>query len=308
MKAALSNQTALETLRARIREPAALEAFDRLVRAGQEATPLNCAPGAQARDFRYTSANPKGWVFSLAASKAHLVFSIRPLGVRTLALSRATLEAVFDEVRKSARGELQIVIRKLKDAEAVVEHLLSRWPAAQSPGALADSPPEVNSGAPHGIVQAVDAAQRDIWERRDLGIEEKRSLLGARLGQGVFRANVERVEGVCRITGVMDRRHLRAVHIKPWRDCSDQEKLDGCNGLMLSPHVAHLFERGYICFSDDGSLVVSQTLNSRILKQWAITPPEQPRAFRPEQKPYLAWHRERVFEKSETGRRRRSPS
>ena len=35
MKAALSNQTALETLRARIREPAAREAFDRLVQVGK---------------------------------------------------------------------------------------------------------------------------------------------------------------------------------------------------------------------------------------------------------------------------------
>jgi len=306
MKAARSNQTALEILRAKVRDAAVLEAFDRLADIGRDST-LTCAPGAQARDFRYTSASPKGWPFSFTASKAHLLFSIRPLGVRTLAVTKASLATQFGEVRKSAKGELQIVVRGLQDAESVIEHLLSRWPGAQADRtvrmkALVEEP------APPAIVQAVDAAQRDIWERKDIGIEEKRSLLGARLGHGVYRANVEQVEGACRVTGVMDRRHLRAVHIKPWRDCSDAEKLDGYNGLMLSPHVAHLFERGYISFSDDGALVVSQTLNTRILKQWAITVPGQPRAFRSEQKPYLAWHREHVYEKSETGRRRKGAS
>ena len=34
--------------------------------------------------------------------------------------------------------------------------------------------------------------------------------------------------------------------------CSDKEKLDGCNGIMLSPQVDRLFDRGFISFEDDG--------------------------------------------------------
>jgi len=49
----------------------------------------------------------------------------------------------------------------------------------------------------------------------------KDQLMKARRGQGVFRANVMLVEDGCRVTRVTDRKHLRASHIKPWRDAAD---------------------------------------------------------------------------------------
>jgi putative restriction endonuclease len=64
----------------------------------------------------------------------------------------------------------------------------------------------------------------------------KEQIVRARRGQGVFRANVLLIEDYCRVTKVTDRRHLVASHIKPWRDASDAERLDGTNGLLLSPH------------------------------------------------------------------------
>ena len=122
---------------------------------------------------------------------------------------------------------------------------------------------------------------------------------------GQYRAGVEQIEGACRVTGVMDRRHLRAVHIKTWEECRDAEKTDAHNGLLLSPHVAHLFERGYISFADDGQLLAANKLNSTVMKRWAITLPIVARSFSAKQKSYLAWHRQQVFEKAGTGRRRR---
>jgi predicted restriction endonuclease len=117
---------------------------------------------------------------------------------------------------------------------------------------------------------------------------------------------VEQLEIACRVTGVMDRRHLKAVHIKSWDSCSEAEKMDRHNGLVLSPHVAHLFERGYISFTDDGELLVARQLNSTVMKRWALPSTIAARAFAAKQRPYLAWHREHLFEKAETGRRRRS--
>ena len=125
----------------------------------------------------------------------------------------------------------------------------------------------------------------------------------ARFGQGVFRQNVEQVEHACRVTKVLDRRHLRAGHIKPWRSSDDREKLDGCNGLLLAPHVQHLFERGYISFADDGDLLVSRMLNPSVLAAWGVTLPFNAGGFRPEQQAYLAYHRENVFERHNGGRR-----
>lgn len=62
---------------------------------------------------------------------------------------------------------------------------------------------------------------------------EKKALITARIGQGKFRQNVEAIEEGCRITGVTDKRLLRASHIKPWARCgTNEERLDGENGFL----------------------------------------------------------------------------
>ena len=147
------------------------------------------------------------------------------------------------------------------------------------------------------------AVEERIWQRTDLEYRDKRRLVSARLGQGIFRENLEGVEKLCRLTGVPDRRHLRARHIKPWRLADDREKLDGCNGLLLSPHAAHLFDRGHISFADDGQLLVSKHLNPTVAKAWGLDRAHPPRSFRPEQRAYLEFHRRHVFEKLTRGRR-----
>lgn len=99
----------------------------------------------------------------------------------------------------------------------------------------------------------------------------------------------------CRITGLKDRGHLRASHIKPWRACNDAEKLDGNNGLLLSPHIDHLFDRGYISFTDEGYIIVADSLDHRVLRIWNISIPCNVGSFRPEQRTYSAYHRREVF-------------
>ena len=71
----------------------------------------------------------------------------------------------------------------------------------------------------------------------DVGSTFKEQMVKARRGQGVFRSSVLLLETSCRVTRVSDARHLRASHIKPWRDATDAERLNGSNGLLLSPHV-----------------------------------------------------------------------
>ena len=72
-------------------------------------------------------------------------------------------------------------------------------------------------------------------------VTEKRQVVLARRGQGKFRERVSKIEHACRITGVNRPEHLIASHCKPWRDCeSNDERLDGENGLLLTPTVDHL--------------------------------------------------------------------
>jgi hypothetical protein len=151
-----------------------------------------------------------------------------------------------------------------------------------------------------------EVAEAVIQQRADLSASRKSELLKARYGNGVFRAHVEMNERSCRVTGVLDRRHLWARHIRPWSECDDAEKLDGFNGLLLSPHIAHLFERGYISFQDDGDLLVSQQLNPVVLDNWRIPLPLNVGQFRPEQCYFLSYHRREVFQQHGAGRRQSS--
>jgi putative restriction endonuclease len=81
-------------------------------------------------------------------------------------------------------------------------------------------------------------------------------LIQARVGQGLFRQNVLALYPQCPVTGVSMPELLRASHIKPWRDSSDEERLDPYNGLMLAPHVDVLFDKGYISFTSDGYMII----------------------------------------------------
>lgn len=188
-----------------------------------------------------------------------------------------------------------------------------RVPFAAVPDRLADTLRILLHGELERVVESISeivgraladsAAEAAIQRRTDMGPELKRLLLQARHGHGLFRENLERTERACRVTGLLDRRHLRAIHIKPWYVCDDREKLDGSNGLLMSPHVAHLFERGHISFSDEGNLLVSEALNPAVLECWGFQVPRNVGAFTPAQCVFLDYHRRRVFGQQGGGRR-----
>lgn len=132
-----------------------------------------------------------------------------------------------------------------------------------------------------------------IKGRTDIGAVTKEQLVKSRRGQGVFKANVRLNETRCRVTKIEDLAHLRASHIKPWRDSTDEEKLNGCNGLLLAPHVDHLFDKGAISFADNGDLLVSPLLDSSILAAWSIPAALNVGPFNSEQAKFLLYHREK---------------
>ena len=136
----------------------------------------------------------------------------------------------------------------------------------------------------------------EIEARKLSGDLEKIQITKSRRGQGIFKANVRLVENHCRVTGVSNIKHLRASHIKPWAASNNEEKLDGFNGLLLSPHVDHLFDRGFISFQDSGELLVSKELNQRVLEQWSIQPKSNVGEFKAAQRVYLEYHRDLVFQ------------
>ncbi|MGT2505604.1 HNH endonuclease [Cupriavidus basilensis] len=128
-----------------------------------------------------------------------------------------------------------------------------------------------------------------------LSTTERQQLIAARVGQGAFRAAVQRVESCCRLTQTTDPAMLRASHIKPWRFASNVERLDGNNGLLLAPHVDHLFDGGWITFDSTGKLIVSPRMSVETLAAWNLPTLADTGPFNTIQVEYLAYHRNDVF-------------
>jgi len=142
--------------------------------------------------------------------------------------------------------------------------------------------------------------EETLREDASLGETERAQLVMARRGQGRFKQNVRRLESRCRVTGVDRLEHLRASHIKPWRESSNEERLDGENGLRLTPTIDHLFDHGFISFENNGSLLVSPTAHRPSLDRMGLQQGGRidVGSFSEGQRQRLEFHRDRVFLKA----------
>lgn len=120
---------------------------------------------------------------------------------------------------------------------------------------------------------------------------ERKELISARVGQGKFRRDLLKLRGCCYVTGIYDHRLLRASHIKPWRDSTNQERLDPHNGLLLTPLYDHLFDQRLISFTDDGELLTAANLLPETLMALSIEPNFKGLGFDAKTCTYLEHHR-----------------
>lgn len=91
---------------------------------------------------------------------------------------------------------------------------------------------------------------------------EKIYLRAARCGQGRFREIlVQRYRSQCPVTGISNKDLLVASHIKPWNVCTNAERLDPDNGILLSVMIDRLFDKGLITFGIDGAIIASPLLS-----------------------------------------------
>ena len=104
----------------------------------------------------------------------------------------------------------------------------------------------------------------------------------------------------CRITDVTNPIHLIASHCKPWRDADNAERLNGENGLFLTPSIDHLFDRGFIGFEDDGLLIVSPVAHKPSLERMGIEANRTVNVggFTEGQRRFLEFHRAAVLLKA----------
>ena len=86
-----------------------------------------------------------------------------------------------------------------------------------------------------------------------------------------------------------------ASHIKPWRVCSNAERLDGNNGLLLSPHVDKLFDQGWISFADDGTVLCADNPTRELMGLRKLDVEADAGKFSKAQRVYLTYHRKEVY-------------
>jgi putative restriction endonuclease len=132
---------------------------------------------------------------------------------------------------------------------------------------------------------------------------EREAIVRARKGQGLFKQRVSQIEGRCRITRVDNPAHLIASHCKPWRDATNEERLNGENGLLLTPSIDHLFDRGFIGFEDNGQLIISPVAHIPSLHRMGIDATQKVNvgSFTSGQKQFLDFHRNAVLLQSLRG-------
>jgi len=125
----------------------------------------------------------------------------------------------------------------------------------------------------------------------------RQALTEVRTKQNLFRRRLQTVEAGCRLTGVKDLRFLRASHMKPWADSSDQERVDANNGLLLTPSADLLFDRGWISFRDEGTLLVSPGLSEEVRERIGLNLSDGRKCgtFTGGQADFLEYHRDCIF-------------
>uniref|UniRef100_UPI004055ED82 HNH endonuclease n=1 Tax=Alistipes sp. TaxID=1872444 RepID=UPI004055ED82 len=119
----------------------------------------------------------------------------------------------------------------------------------------------------------------------------------ARVGQGKYRDQLLEECPYCPITMVNDERILIASHIKPWAKSTDKEKIDPKNGYMLTPLYDALFDKGFITFTSDKRMLISNWLSPKNQQRLNLKSDEYIARLPMDDKreEYLRYHRENIF-------------
>lgn len=140
----------------------------------------------------------------------------------------------------------------------------------------------------------LDAETYQLEQFDELTNTEKLTLIKSRIGHGVLKKKLLQRECRCKVCGLSDEKFLIASHIKPWSQSNAQERLDIENVLLLCPHHDVVFDRGYITFDEDGTLVISSELSS---ESRALLNLVEGKKVDVSNKSchYLRWHRRNLF-------------
>lgn len=137
---------------------------------------------------------------------------------------------------------------------------------------------------PQQINQEINSQNEQLYKR-------------GRDGQQKYREQLLNQCPFCPFTRVTDERLLIASHIKPWAASNEKEKIDPYNGFILTPTYDLLFDKGFISFTDEKRLLVSNFLSPRNVTLLGLVNNSfiQMLPMDEKRQRYLQFHRENVF-------------
>lgn len=261
-----------------------------------------------ARSYCYECPKPvefgtAGMYWDTVGWRVDVIFRERPTAIRPkdhMAILAPLLPGKYAPLRPNGDGLQSVYLTELPpDFALALAALVGRDVVDLAKGLLTqDSGAEIAAEAvpPPALVWESELVRR-IETNPGIGETEKEALIMARRGQGLFKARVRTIEHACRITKVDRIEHLRASHCKPWRDSSNEERLNPENGLLLTPTIDHLFDRGFISFEGSGRLIVSAVAHQESLRKMGVDLAADINVggFSQGQRTFLEFHREHVL-------------
>ena len=84
------------------------------------------------------------------------------------------------------------------------------------------------------------------------------------------------------------------VNAKPWKDSSNEERLDPYNGILLCCNHDSLYNKGYISFNAKGNILISEKIEEKDYDKFLLNADIKiPTEI--EHKPYFNWHKKYIF-------------
>ncbi|MDP1421166.1 HNH endonuclease [Peribacillus simplex] len=116
-----------------------------------------------------------------------------------------------------------------------------------------------------------------------------------RLGQQKFRKYLTPLwDHKCALCNIDLPELLRASHSKPWKDSTNEERLDAYNGVLLCCNHDALYDKGLITFDGQGRLHISSVICHEDYLMYGLKPMTKIK-IHSENKVYFRWHKKNIF-------------
>lgn len=116
-----------------------------------------------------------------------------------------------------------------------------------------------------------------------------------RLGQQKFKKGLMPLwDHKCALCGIDLPVLLRASHSKPWKDSTNDERIDPYNGVLLCCNHDALYDKGFIAFDGQGNLYISSQIPEVNYEKYNLIPGTKI-ARCVENKPYFKWHKKNLL-------------